>query len=229
MRKNNKFYLRKAHRWLGVLIGIQFLFWTISGLYFSWTDIDEIHGDHFLNEVEHPSVQLSRLSKVKMDMEVERISLRFIGDKAYFWLNNKVLVDAESGEEKAGVTKEEALIIAQKYVKPDFKVAQIQLVEEVDVHHEYRERPLPAWRIDYEGDNALSAYISQRDGSFQRVRHRDWRWFDFLWMTHTMDYESRDNINNWLLRIFSVFGLLTVFSGFALFFFTTKRGAKLIN
>ena len=42
----NKF--RKTHRFLGIFIGIQFLFWTISGLYFSWTDIDEIHGDHYL-------------------------------------------------------------------------------------------------------------------------------------------------------------------------------------
>ena len=43
---------RKAHRFLGVFIGIQFLFWTISGLYFSWTDIDEIHGDHYKKTVE---------------------------------------------------------------------------------------------------------------------------------------------------------------------------------
>lgn len=45
----NKF--RKTHRFLGVFIGLQFLFWTISGLYFSWTDINEIHGDHYKKEV----------------------------------------------------------------------------------------------------------------------------------------------------------------------------------
>ena len=38
---------RKAHRYLGLFLGIQFLFWTISGLYFSWTNLDEIHGDQF--------------------------------------------------------------------------------------------------------------------------------------------------------------------------------------
>jgi len=41
---------RKTHRYLGLFIGLQFIMWTISGLYFSWTDIDEIHGDQFLNE-----------------------------------------------------------------------------------------------------------------------------------------------------------------------------------
>ena len=39
--------IRKTHRYLGLFIGLQFLAWTVSGLYFSWTDIDEIHGDQF--------------------------------------------------------------------------------------------------------------------------------------------------------------------------------------
>lgn len=45
MAKSKHYYIRKAHRYLGVILGIQFLIWTISGLYFSWTNIDEIHGD----------------------------------------------------------------------------------------------------------------------------------------------------------------------------------------
>ncbi len=42
--------IRKIHRYLGLAIGIQFIMWTLSGLYFSWTDLDEIHGDPYLNE-----------------------------------------------------------------------------------------------------------------------------------------------------------------------------------
>ena len=38
--------IRKAHRYLGIFLGIQFIFWTLSGLYFSWTDINEIRGDY---------------------------------------------------------------------------------------------------------------------------------------------------------------------------------------
>lgn len=44
--RNYKKLIRKSHRYLGVFIGIQLLFWTISGLYFTWTDINEIRGDH---------------------------------------------------------------------------------------------------------------------------------------------------------------------------------------
>jgi hypothetical protein len=62
----------------------------------------------------------------------------------------------------------------------------------------------------------LVAYVDAQSGIFQRVRHQRWRWFDFLWMSHTMDYNGRDNFNNLLLRIFSLFGVLTVMSGFLL-------------
>ena len=58
--------------------------------------------------------------------------------------------------------------------------------------------------------------VDAQSGIFQRVRHQRWRWFDFLWMSHTMDYNGRDNFNNLLLRIFSLFGVLTVMSGFLL-------------
>ena len=46
MRHTRQYYLRRLHRFMGVTIGIQFLLWTIGGLYFSWSDMDEIHGDY---------------------------------------------------------------------------------------------------------------------------------------------------------------------------------------
>ena len=54
----NKF--RKHHRFLGIFIGIQFLFWTISGLYFSWTDIDL----HKLG----PTIRFEYLKETKKNM-----------------------------------------------------------------------------------------------------------------------------------------------------------------
>jgi hypothetical protein len=40
-------WIRKSHRYLGIFLGLQFLMWTISGLYFSWSNIDDIHGIQF--------------------------------------------------------------------------------------------------------------------------------------------------------------------------------------
>ncbi|WP_445714277.1 PepSY domain-containing protein [Flavobacterium sp.] len=225
--------IRKTHRYLGIFIGIQFLFWTISGLYFSWTNIDDIHGDQYRKE--YISKSFSNLispSQLDSTLTVQSVQLKNINNKPYYWINNSKLFSAETGVLKKGITKEEAKEIASQNVISELKIKDIQIIKEVGKHHEYRERLLPAYVISYMEPNNLKAYVSFNDGSFQTIRHRDWRWFDFLWMTHTMDYEGRDNMNNLLLRAFSFLGLITVLSGFLLWFTsspTIRKFGKKIN
>jgi hypothetical protein len=46
LAQSKHYYIRKSHRYLGVLLGMQFLLWTVGGLYFSWSNMHEIHGDN---------------------------------------------------------------------------------------------------------------------------------------------------------------------------------------
>jgi len=221
-------FIRKSHRYLGLFIGIQFILWTVSGLYFSWTDIDEIHGDQFKKEVKAPAfTNLSAFNGLVPNLPITSLTLRAIGKEPYYWVNDSILVNANNGEIKNQITEDEALQIAQSYLLDDLKVKSIELVKEADKHHEYRGRPLPVYVISYAHPEEIKAYVSVKEGIFQRVRHRAWRWFDFLWMTHTMDYDGRDNINNIILRVFSLLGLITVLSGFLLWAISSPTLRKL--
>lgn len=223
--------IRKVHRYLGLFLGIQFLFWTISGMYFSWTDIDNIHGDQYRNMGYQPKAFQNLISPSEINTlgDIKTIELRDIGNTPYYWVNNSQLVNANDGKIKKGITEKEALYIAKNYMKNGLEVASVNQIDEAGKHHEYREKLLPAYVITYDNDAALKAYVSIRDGKFQTVRHRNWRWFDFLWMTHTMDYESRDNFNTLVLRAFSLLGLITVLSGFLLWFTSSPSIRKLIK
>ena len=220
--------IRKTHRYLGLFLGVQFLLWTISGLYFSWTDIDEIHGDQFKNLGYQPKAFDSLMSPtaIKISGGLQSIELRDLDSTPYYWVNNSQLINANNGKLRSGITKTEALYVAKNYMKQGLEVVAIDLIKETGKHHEYRKKLLPAYVISYKSDENIKAYVSIIDGKFQTVRHQDWRWFDFLWMTHTMDYEGRDNFNTIILRAFSLLGLITVFSGFLLWFTTstTIRG-----
>jgi hypothetical protein len=222
--------IRKTHRYLGIFIGIQFLFWTISGLYFSWTNIDEIHGDQYRKEYK-PKAFSNLVSPSQLDTSIviHSIQLKNISDTPYYWINNEKLYNAQTGVLKNSITIAEAKNIASMYLLPSLKISKVELIKEVDKQHEYREKLLPAYVISYEEQNNLKAYISVNDGTFQTIRHRSWRWFDFLWMTHTMDYEGRDNMNNLLLRAFSVLGLITVSSGFLLWYSSSPTLRKFRN
>ena len=40
------FWARRAHKWIGLIIGVQALLWMISGVYMTVVPLDVIHGDH---------------------------------------------------------------------------------------------------------------------------------------------------------------------------------------
>ena len=231
VRRKTAQKIRKTHRYLGLFIGIQFLMWTISGIYFSWTDIDEIHGDQFRKE--NPSLtsfsELMSPTEVSAGSKVHSVSIKQINGQPFYWINESKLINAKTGVLKNGISESEALAIASQNVREDLEVKSIEKINSTGKHHEYRGNPLPAYVISYNNANDLKAYVSEEDGSFRMLRHRDWRWFDFLWMTHTMDYEGRDNINTLLLRIFSLFGLITVLSGFVLWFTSSPTMIKAMN
>jgi len=83
--------IRKTHRYLGLIIGVQFLAWTVSGLYFSWTDIDQIHGDPFL-QLEKPPEAYSNLAGLdqieepihSIDLVPHRNRVVFLGERSIF-------------------------------------------------------------------------------------------------------------------------------------------------
>lgn len=230
MRKNHRFYIRKTHRWLGLLLGIQFLIWTVSGLYFSWTNIDEIHGDLLRRHSPHLSAQSNLASPsavfagagIKPD-SIQAIQLfAMLGKPLYrmdFFSGGKaqqLLADATTGAVRPAISKEEAVQIAAESFNSEPVLEGVTYLVAADAHHEYREKPLPAWAVQFKHPSRTLVYVGALTGKVESFRNNKWRLFDFLWMGHTMDYQSRDNINNWLLRLFSIFGLITVLSGFAL-------------
>ena len=220
--------VRKVHRYLGLIIGIQFLIWTISGLYFSWTNLDEIHGDQFMkNPI--PKISFSGLTGLEEIPDIKKLELINIANEPFYWVNEKQLYNAKSGSKLDEITEQQAIDIVNFHLKEDLKISTIEKIENVGPHHEYRGKPLPAYAIHFNHPEKSTAYVSAKNGKFQRVRHSSWRIFDFLWMGHTMDYNGRDNFNNILLRVFSLFGVLTVLSGFSLWFVTSSLYRKLIR
>jgi hypothetical protein len=220
--------IRKAHRYLGLFLGIQFLFWTISGLYFSWTNINEIRGEHLIKNNLKLKDFSELISPSKLnEPNINSIELRDISGVPYYWINNANLYNAYTGNLKYSITKNEAIDIAKQNLVRGLEIKSINYISKVGKHHEYRNKLLPAYVISFNDKKNIKAYVSSLDGKFQTVRHRNWRWFDFLWMTHTMDYESRDNFNNTLLRAFSLLGLITVLSGFTLWFTSSPTIRKI--
>jgi hypothetical protein len=243
-RQNYKYFIRKAHRYLGVFIGIQFLFWTLGGLFFSWTNINEIRGEHLRRETAEinfkqdfvsPKIIIEKIEKEPDFSAIQSLRLiEILGAPHYeFKVTNKnkkskfMAADAVTGQIRVNISEDEAKKIAVESLAQPQNISQISYLTEENVggHHEYREKPLPAWAVTF-ADN-LTVYLSAETGQIGAFRTNSWRIFDFLWMLHTLDFQGRDDINNYLLRGFSLLGLTTILSGFMLFFTSSKFLRKL--
>ena len=237
--------IRKTHRWMGVILGVQFLFWTVGGLYFSWSNMDEIHGDHQKAHI-HPLLSSFKLASPQLviDKIKEKDTVNYLFDTHLVQILGKPfyqiiyskehdrakkiqLADAQTGALRASLSKAEAVEIAKISFSDNANPQKVEYLTTTNGHHEYRESPLPAYAVTFEHPSSTTVYISTQLGTVQKFRNNKWRIFDFLWMMHTMDYQTRDNLSNWLLRAFSIFGLFTISTGFILFFVSRKKAPKI--
>jgi hypothetical protein len=236
---------RRIHRWLGLFIGIQFVLWTVGGLYFSWTDLDAVHGDHLMHAPKpvaameatvSPAQAVAALGTSTRVDSVATVELVRVADRPTYRLSyfsaheegahsvwRRAFVDAGTGAVRPPLTRDEAIATAKAAYVGSAAVTRVSLLtaDSVNTHHEFREQPLPAWAVHFGDEEGATAYVPAELGQVLRIRNDRWRLFDFLWMLHTMDYEGRDNFNNLALRAFSVLGLVTVASGFLLFGLTS--------
>jgi len=235
--------IRKWHRYLGVIFGIQFLFWTIGGLYFSWTNIKTIRGDDVRTEqlalradvpVASPAIAFQTLTQQHPHAELEQVQILVNAQGRSVYLirymehhtEHHLLADAITGATLSAITQDRAIAIALRAVKGKNQLTKLSLVTSTNGHHEYREKPLPAYAVTLSGEVNATVYVGKETGMVHSIRNNQWRVFDFLWMLHVMDFKTRDDINNWLLRLLSLAGLITLCSGYALFFLS-KRKRKL--
>jgi len=241
--KSLTYRTRRLHRYLGLVIGIQFVLWTVGGLYFSWTRLDAVHGDHLLRPpaalgadvaLASPATAVAALrarEPVDSLAGVELVSIlgrpvyriQYVARDGGALVRKTQLADAATGALRPAVGREEAVAVARQAFAGDAPVRSVEYLtaDSVGRHHEFREQPLPAWAVNFAHAEGATAYVPAELGRVVRVRNDRWRAFDFLWMLHTMDYQGRDDFNNLLLRAFSVFGLVTVLSGFTLFALTS--------
>ncbi len=219
---------RRLHRWIGLVVGVQALVWTLSGLYMVAIDLDIIHGDHLIR-TEAP--RHARLGDVADPLRAARavpggdgVRLLWLGDRPVYAVSapaGPVILDARTTAPVAPPTEDEIRSIAAERFNGDAGIVEVDLLQEVPF--EIRGRTAPLWRVRFEGWNKPTLYFSATTGELLSRRHELWRVFDFLFGLHIMDYGERENPNNMLLRVFSWAALTLTLTGAWLLLYSFPR------
>ncbi len=198
--------VRRTHKWLALVVGVQALLWTLTGLYMVAVHIDIIHGD---NLVRTPAVQPFDLSRLSQPSQVvaaapgaSEVRLQRFFD-APVWRaetpEGPRLFDARTAQPLPKPTEAQIRALAQRIYTGDGKIVSVRLLTAAP--QEMQSRKPPFWQVEFEGWNRPTLYLSPATGELISRRHALWRVFDFAWMLHIMDYDERTDVNNPLLRV----------------------------
>lgn len=219
--------MRKAHKWLGLFVGVQVVIWSLSGLYMTAVHIDIIHGDHLVRSPAPRGVDPADLADplaLAVAAKADAVRLVWLRGEPVYLLARKegdAAIHARSGAAVAAPTPGEVRAIAESIYTGDEPIVSAKLVTEIPA--EIRGRKPPLWRVEFAHWNKPTLYISPVTGELVSRRHELWRVFDFVWMLHIMDYEERENINNTLLRVFTWGAVTLALSGVVMLFYAFPR------
>lgn len=198
--------VRRTHKWLALVVGVQALLWTLTGFYMVAVHIDVIHGDHLVRSPAAQPLDLDGLAApskiVAAAPGVSEMRLQRFFDRPVWRAETPEgarLFDARTGAPLPALTEPQVREQARRIYTGDGKIVSVRLLTEAP--QEMQARKPPYWQVEFEGWNRPTLYLSPATGELISRRHALWRVFDFAWMLHIMDYDERTDVNNPLLRV----------------------------
>jgi len=219
--------LRRWHVWLGWLIGLPMLFWTVSGLVMVARPIEEVRGTHLLTPPRPISIATPLVAPRVQGRPVLAITLepRAAGPRweVDFAGGGSRLADPATGTllPRLGAADAAREVMARYTGKA--KVAEVSRVDANSPPLELR-RAMNGWRVRM--DDGTHFYVDGGSGEIVARRTSWWRIYDFMWGLHIMDLQGREETNNPWVVTFAVLALVMVLLAFALLPMTIRRRSR---
>lgn len=195
-------FLRKLHKWLGLIVGLQLILWTVSGSMFAWLDHHDVEAEHSVKTPAPvtlgpaaPGVEPGKWLQAESRQSLYELRLTsLLGEPVWrIELADRVELRRASDGERLQLDEPRVRQLALAHY------AGTGPLEAITYHAEpglETRKSGPVWQAQFADANRTTLYFAADDGHFVAARNSTWRLFDFFWMLHTMDYVGRDDFNN---------------------------------
>tara|TARA_B100002049_G_scaffold232817_1_gene212526 strand:- start:498 stop:1109 length:612 start_codon:yes stop_codon:yes gene_type:complete len=196
------------------------LLWTISGIYFAFNKIELIRGEQYLLEQEISDVSLDEM---KNTFNAKNLSILKRLDQWIIKVEDGagVYYTDLNGNKLTSLTREQVKLAVKG--QTSLTPVNVTRITSSSEGSEFRGRALPLFKVTTSSEDEINVYVDAVSGEVKAIRSDSWRWWDLLWSLHIMDYRERENIDNFLLKIFSILALISSLSGITLFFLGLKK------
>ncbi|WP_188053763.1 PepSY domain-containing protein [Sphingosinithalassobacter sp. CS137] len=210
----------KLHKWLALFVGVQALLWMGTGAIMSFLKIEKVRSEHVITrqaETLDPAFPGPRWLGDRQNLVA--LTTKSVAGRSVVQIErsngSKSLHDPATGQKLSPLSRVDARAIARRaWTGPETLIASEMLIE-TPVGTEFR-GPFPAWQVTFGDEDTTRIYIDASSGAILAARSDTWRFFDFVWGLHIMDWTERDRINSWWLLVFGIGGTTIALSGFVL-------------
>lgn len=215
------FLIRTLHKWFGLIVGLQFVLWALSGAIMALLDHHKVSGDDALLEIARiPMQQAAPLPQVAAAVgePVLKLQLKPLYDRYVYEATTatgvRILDAATAAPIVIDQAKAQELAVAR--FSGDAKPTSVTLVEKPTL--ETRDLALPVWRVEFSDKEKHTLLVSRDTGEVLDVKNNTWRLWDIAWMLHIMDYDDRQSFNHPLIIIVALASAWLAISGLILLF-----------
>jgi len=216
--------LRRWHVWLGWLVALPFLFWTVSGLVMVAKPIEEVRGEHLISPPKPiivgsglvaPQVEGRQVLAVTLEPRADgpRWEIDFAGGE-------KRLADPATGRLLPRLGAADAAKELMARYTGAAKVAEVSRIDANSPPLELR-RAMNGWVVRM--SDGAHFYLDGGSGEIIARRTSWWRIYDFMWGLHIMDLQGREDTHNPWVVSFGALSLGMVLLAFILLPLTIRR------
>lgn len=209
----------QLHKWLALIVGVQVVFWVVGGIVMTVIPIETVRGQNHAPKVEPAVVDLHTVVPAveithHAGLTVTKATLKST-PRGPIWQfespdGHVHSFDAATGEPVIPLTETEARrFAAAGYTgpgKPVRAVLHAKAPAETGKHG-------PLWQVEFDDGEESSVYVSPDTGEVISRRSNLWRFYDFFWRLHILDFGEGDNFNHPLIILAAILTLPMVVTG----------------
>jgi uncharacterized iron-regulated membrane protein len=219
--------IRTLHKWFGLVLGLQFLLWALSGAVMALLDHHKVSGDHALLPLAEltsgPNPTSLDAVRTVVGPGIIKLELKPLFDRWVYQATTTDgvrLLDAGSAVPfQVDAAMARSLAIA-RYAGAS-SVESVSLVTAST--HETRDMARPVWRVAFEDGDHTALFVSRATGEVLGAKTDTWRLWDIAWMLHIMNYGDRQSFNHPLIVTVATGVAWLALSGLILLFRSFRR------
>lgn len=222
----------QLHKWIGLIVGLQVLFWVGGGLVMTAIPIETVRSEHRVAEAQLEPLALDGLPglrEIAGRAGVVPVQADLHGTpRGPAWTlkpasGEPVIVSAVTGRPFAPMSADEVSAFAKRAYRGEAAVTGVAYLATAP---EETGKSGPLWRVDFADSEKTSFYVSPSTGEVVSRRSGVWRLFDFFWRLHVMDWDDGEDFNHPLIIITTALTLIIVITGFVLLWVRVARDLK---